>query len=181
MKKLSMMGWALAVCLLFLGGQALASTVKIGVVDMQQILNESDAGKKAKEAFTKAVEEKQKELTTKEAALKKLKEELEKKGAAMNPALRKKKETTFQQQMAEFQQLAQTMQMTIAQEEEKMAAPIITAVLKMVQDKGKEEKYTLILEKNRGQILYIAEGVELTEEVIKKYNTQPQGAAPENK
>jgi len=156
---------------------AKAADVKIGVVDMQYVLNNSETGKKAKEAFNQKLEEKKKEISGKEEELKKLKDELDKKGAKMTPTVRKKKEEAFQKQLGELQAMAQTGQQWVSQEEEKMAAPVISSVLKMVQERGQKEGFTLILEKSRGDILYMGQGVDLTEETIKQYNTEAPKAA----
>src|SRR3954471_15994828 len=70
----------LVLAVLLLGSSAAgAEDFKLGFVDMQRALNETDDGPKAKAALKKVFDQKQKELDEQQAALKKDIEDLDKK------------------------------------------------------------------------------------------------------
>jgi Skp family chaperone for outer membrane proteins len=73
-----MKGCIAAVLVLFLASTAWAEQqIKIGYVDLQRALNESDGGKKAKEEFKKQVDKLQGELKKQKDDLESMKEQLE--------------------------------------------------------------------------------------------------------
>ena len=53
-----------------------------------------------------------------------------------------------------------------------MTAKILKEVEKVIEELGKKEGYTLILEKQRSFILYAPEEIDLTEKVIKALDAE---------
>src|SRR6516162_9689583 len=95
----------LVFAVLLLGASsALAEEVKIGYVDMQRALNETDDGKKAKASLKKVFDQKQKELDEQQAALKKDVEDLDKKRTLLPPEQVREKEAELQTRMQKVQQ-----------------------------------------------------------------------------
>ena len=70
-----------------------AQELKIGFVNLQQALNESDAGQKAKREFKKHVDRMQEKLKSQKNRLEGLKAELEKKALVMKDAERRELES----------------------------------------------------------------------------------------
>lgn len=162
----------LAVSLLLCAGLAFGAekTVKIGYVDLQKALNESDAGKEAKVVFNKRVEELQKTLDEKQGELKKLKEEMEKQKGLLTSEAREEKEKTYQQKQKELQRLAKDSQEELQQKDMEMTKKILIDLRDVIKKLGSDEGYTLIVEKAESFVLYASEGVEITDKVIKIYN-----------
>ena len=71
----------LLLCLLCVPAVARAQdSLKLGYVDLQRALNESEAGKKAKDSFKSEVDRMEQSLERRKSEVEKLKDELEKKG-----------------------------------------------------------------------------------------------------
>jgi outer membrane protein len=61
-------------------------------------------------------------------------------------------------------------QQELRQKEGEMTADILKQLEKIVNEVGKAEKFTLILE--RSQILYSDQGIDITNKVIEVYNSR---------
>jgi len=147
-----------------------AGDIKIGVINMQQVVRGSKAGKKAMAQLQKKFESVQKKLKAKQDKLKKFKKEIDQKASLMNEESRIKKQRQLQRQFAEYRQDEEDAKVEMQQEEAKLMEPIVKKLEKIVVKMGKDEKYTLILEKNMPGMYYISPNVDITQKVIKKFN-----------
>lgn len=160
----------LLISMVFFASSAFGSgQIKIGYIDLQKSLNESDQGKEAKAAFNKRVEELQKALDEKQSELKKLQEELEKK-VPLTPDVRGEKEKAYQQKIKDAQRFAKDSQEELQQKDAELTKKIIKDLKDVIKKMGTDEEYTIILEKGDAFVLFAAEGVDITDKVIKAYN-----------
>lgn len=147
-----------------------ASDIKIGIINMQQVVRGSKSGKKAMAQLQKKFESVQKKLKAKQDKLKAFKKEIDQKASLMNEESRIKKQRQLQRQFAEYRQDEEDAKVEMQQEEAKLMEPIVKKLEKIIVKMGKDEKYTLILEKNMPGMYYISPKVDITEKVIKKFN-----------
>lgn len=141
--------------------------VKIGYVDLQKALNESEAGKEAKTSFNKRVEELQKALNERQEELKKLQEELEKQKDLLTPDARMEKEKSYQQKLKDAQRFAKDSQEELQQKDAELTKKILRDLRDVIRKIGTEEGYTIILERGEAFVLYAGEGIDITDRVIK--------------
>ena len=171
MKRLFSM---MVVCML-LGTASLAGaegTMKIAYVDMQEALNTADAGKKAKEVFKGEVDRLQKDLDKQQEELKSMNEELEKQAYLLSDETRAKKEKEYQEKLKNFKRFYQDSQEKLQEKDAQLTRKIIIDLRKIIEELGKEKGYTLIFEKSESSLLYADKGIDLTGEVVKKYNAK---------
>ncbi|MFH2012933.1 MAG: OmpH family outer membrane protein [Pseudomonadota bacterium] len=166
---------ALSVALFFPNFAFGADTVKIGYIDLQSALNMSDAGKEAKKMFSEKAEKVQKTLEAKQDELKKLKESLEKQNLILSEKARTEKEKEYQKKLKDFERLYKDSSDEFKREEMEISNKIINELVKIVNKIGKEDNYTIILEKTRSSVLYASDTVDLTDKVIKAHNEQRKG------
>ncbi len=160
-----------AVLIVLLAGQsAYANDIKIGFVDLLRALNESDAGKKAKADLEFLVKSKQITIDEKGKALEKLRSELEKQSSVLSKKARNDKEDELEISIKEYQRLVSDSQNEIKKKESEFTDEIIKQLREVIQEIGKEEGYTIILEKAMGIVLYSEKEIDLTDTVIKRYN-----------
>lgn len=145
-------------------------TVKIGYMDLQKALNESDSGKDAKITFNKRVEELQKILGEKEMELKKLQDELEKQKGFLTDDTRKEKEKAFQQKLKDFQRATKDSQEELQQKDADITKKILKDLMEIIKKTGADEGYTIIFEKAETFVLYAVDNIDITDKVIKVYN-----------
>lgn len=148
---------------------AAAQSPKIGYVDLQRALNEVDEGKKAKKRLEKEFEKKQSMLDKKQKEVKELKEQLDS-GMMLSEDAKRKKAVELQKQMAELQQLYMKMQRDLAKKEAEATQKIFKKMGAIVEKMAKEKGYDLILEKTESSILYAEDGMDLTDELIDRYD-----------
>lgn len=148
-----------------------AENIKIGVINMQQVVRGSKAGKQAMAKLQKKFEKVQKDLKAKQDKLKKLKKEFDQKASLMNEESRIKQQRKLQRKLAEYRQDEEDAKVEMQQEEAKLMEPIVKKLEKVVTKIGKEENFTMILEKNMPGMYYISPKIDITQMVIKKFNS----------
>lgn len=149
--------------------QAFAQS-KIAYVDLQRALLEVEDGKKAKAQLKKEFDQKQKELDKKQADVKKMKDDLEAGAMMMTEETRQQKAMELQKQMYELQQLYLTLQGDLSQKEAEATKKIFDRMGKIIEQIGKEKKYELILERTESSVLWALPEMDITSELIKRYN-----------
>jgi len=146
--------------------------VKIGVVDLQRILMESTAGKKAKKELNDFYEQKKKELAKKEEELNKLKDDIDKKLPLLDEKTKREKQMEFENKRLEFLQDAQESEKLLKEKDAELTQSIIKDVQEIVDDIADSEGYTFIFEKNEGGLLYFDKLTDITDQVLKKYEAK---------
>ena len=153
-------------------GSVWAADLKIAYVDMQRVINECHAGNEAKkviaqdgEKFQRLIAEKQKELQT-------MKESFEKQALMLTPDARANKEREYQIKLREFQRWGEDTQNELNQKRTQMERTISIGLIKVVQEIGANEGYTLILQKDENIVLFASKPIDITDQVIKAYDIQ---------
>ena len=149
---------------------ALAADAKIGFIDLQRALNECQAGKSAKEKITTKYKQLEGEFSAKQKELKTLTDELEKQGSVLSADAKTDKERQYQQKVKDFQRFAKDARDTLKQQETDYARELIKELVLLARKMGEDGKYTLIVEKNEGSIIYGAKDVDLTDQLIRLHN-----------
>jgi outer membrane protein len=165
---------AMLVGLLFLGwalpgqaGQAVV-TGRIGVVDMQQVLNQSERGKAAKQKLDQEREARQKELDARQQEVMKLQADLEKQGPVLSDQAKREKGEALQRKVRDIRRLAEDANRDFEKRLGETEADMTREIVRMVQEFGKDQGFTIILE--RSTLPYGSPTVDITAEVIKRFD-----------
>jgi outer membrane protein len=157
---------------LLLSRGAPAAELKVGIVDIERVINECQAGKEAKKAITKEVEKTQVVFQQKQKELQTLKETLEKQAPMLTPEARGAKEKEFQSKQRDAQRWAEDNQNEINQKRMEMEKAISTSIKKVIHKIGTDDGYSLILEKNEQIVFYFSKALDITDRVIKAQDLQ---------
>lgn len=161
----------MAVVLLFmfaLGAQA--ADLKIGYVDLNKALNESDAGKKAVKTLEEIFKAKQVVIDEKQKEIRKLDEELAKQSSILNPDALKGKREDFERLKRDFQRMIKDSEEEVEKKRADFMDRIVKDLSETIRKTGEEEGYAVILEKNEAGMIYSSEKLDLTDKIVKKYN-----------
>ena len=160
-------------------GPALArADSKLGYVDLQRALNEVDEGKAAKALLKKDFDEKQKQLDAKKAEFDKLQADLEKQAVVMADAAKKEKAQELDRRARELQGLFVQLQKDLSEREREATKGIFDRMAVIVREIAEADGITMVFEKGAG-LVYAPPELDLTNELIRKYNARhPGGAAP---
>lgn len=147
-----------------------AVAIKVGYVDLQQALNSSAAGEKAKESFKSEVERMEQVLEKRRAKVEKLKSELEKKALLLRDDERVALQRDYRQELRDFERLYKDSQEELKIRDRELTARILVELRQVVNAIGEQGDYSVILEGNNTVVLYGSKSIDLTEAVIKAYN-----------
>jgi len=153
-------------------GTIWAADFKIACVDIQRAVNECNAGKDAKKSIAKEVEKFQRLIAEKQKELQTMKESLDKQSPMLTSEARATKEKEYQNKLREFQRWGEDNQNDLNQKRAEMERNISIGLQKVIKKVGEEEGYTLILEKNENIVLHASKTIDLTDRVIKVFDTQ---------
>jgi len=147
---------------------AQASEIKIGYVDFTRIQAESKAGVKAMKTIESMFKDKQAQLDQRQAELEKSMKEMEKQAPLLSEDVRKQKEDRLQKDYKDLQRFKQDAEDELNKKKNELAASMFKEVDDIIKKYGKQEGYTMILE--RSVVLYAPEAVDVTDKVIKMYD-----------
>ena len=116
---------ALALTLVCAGVAVARADMKVGYVDLQRALNESDAGKAAKERFKVQVDRLQADLKKKKDALDSMKEQLEKKAAVMKAEEARNLESDYQKKLRDFERAYKDSQGELQQKDNELTVELL--------------------------------------------------------
>jgi len=143
---------------------------KIGIVDLQQCLNESTMGKKYKADFTTEAEKLKTELEKEEANLAALREEIETQGDVLAEDAKAAKEAEYKEKVAAFKEKFQATQQALQRRDQELTRKILKDLQGLVREIGEKEGYTMIVEKNESGVLFAPTQTDMTEKIIELYN-----------
>lgn len=142
--------------------------VKIGYIDMQKALNESEAGKKAKAELEQMVKEKQVKIDEKVATRDKLVAELEKQSVVLSDEALRQKQDELDLLTREIERMASDARIELEKNQRELELDIVKDLDEIITKIGKEGGYMLILPAD--VILFSVEGIDITDLVIVKLN-----------
>lgn len=158
-------------CLLSVGS-SYADDVRIGYVDVHKVLNECKAGQRVRGEIEKMVKERQESLSREEQQLKSMQQAFEKDKLLLSESQKQTRQQEFQQKVQAFQQARAKAQREIEQKEHEFTDKALPRIREIIQEVAKEQKLTLVFEKNQSPVLYAADGSDLTDKVIERFDAK---------
>jgi outer membrane protein len=146
---------------------------KLGIVDLQRALNEVDEGKAAKSQLEREFKEKQKQLDAKQDELKRLKADYDKQAVVMSDQAKRDKQAELERKAQETQQLFVQLQSELSRREQEITGGIFEKMRTIVRDIADAEGINVVFE--RSNVLYAPASLDMTNELIRKYNAKHAG------
>ena len=150
-----------------------AADSKIGFINLREIIQNANAGKKAGEEFKKLYDKKREELAAAESALKRLKDELDKQGPIMTEDARREKGTTYQRKLRDYQLLVEDSNKEMKGRDEEIGSKLLPQIMKVVRKIAEKEKYTLVIDVASMPLPYYAKENDFSKKVIEEVNNIP--------
>jgi len=146
--------------------------VLVGKVDIQKVLLSVSQGKKVREKLKKSFDKKQSILKKEEESIRKMQEDYKKQSLVMNDKAKANKEKGIQQKIMALQQKSMGFQKEIQQMEEKLKKPILERVREVIDEVSKKANVDMTFEASTAPVVYAKNKKDLTDEVIKLYNSK---------
>lgn len=143
---------------------------KVGFINMQEIIQNSNAGKKAADEFKRIFEKKQADIKALENEVKKMKDELDKQSSVMTASARSDKETAYQRKMRDYQIFVDDTNKELQKRDQEYSQTLIPQILKVVRSIAEKEKYSLILDISTMPLPYHDKSAEISKRVIEEFN-----------
>ena len=168
-------------------GQAWAADApafKLAVVDFQKAINSIEEGKSVKAKLQKEADERKKDLSGRQAKLEKMQKELEDLQKQAQSGLLKpeqsastmergrKLEGDFRKDLEAFTQLQMKSEQEFREKESKALQAMIPKLKELVQEIGRTDGFTLVMESNESGLFYAASYTDITEKLIQRYNSK---------
>lgn len=147
---------------------ASAQAVKIGVVDVARVINETAEGKAAKSRLEREMTRRQNELDRKQREFETFAADLESSFDMLTDEAKQQRAIEYQTKATELQQLYATHQQELAQAEAAATQRIVERVIAIVDDIAKRGSYTLVFDS--AAVVYKATNTDITSEVIRAYD-----------
>jgi len=151
---------------------ALAADFKVGIVDLQRALNESNAGKKAKEQFKGEFEKMQNSLKGEKDSLDRLKDEIDKKSSVLSDDQKRSKAEDFERRRRDLSRKLEDSDRELRKKDQELTGSILKDLAVVIQEIGEREGYTVILENSSSSVLYGSKSIDMTDSVIKAFDAK---------
>ncbi len=166
---------AAAAGLLLLGWTApgwTAQGVRIGVVDVQQVLNQSQRGKTIKQKLDQEMALRQKDLDARQQEVMKLQADLEKQAPVLSEQAKREKSEAIQRKVRDVRRMAEDANRDLDKRVREAETDITREIFTVTQEYGKDQGYTLILTLEPRTVAYSATAVDITAEIIKRFDAK---------
>jgi outer membrane protein len=166
-------------------GQASSAALKVGIVDLDRALKESSAGKQAlgtlkqfRDKVVKEVNDKKRQKDAKEGTLRDLQTELTSQSLVLSETAKRDKEENYRRQARDLRKFIddsnrfiEESERELREREAELTSRLLRDLLEIIRAVGKEESFTIIFERNDRFLLYAADAIDLTEKIIKRFDT----------
>ena len=157
------------------GGCAGAAKIegKIGLMDPTRVLNDSNAGKKAKDSLTAFSKNRQALIEIEEKELRRMEEDFIKQASVLSPAAKSEREQVFRRRMAEYQQKAGELNREVQEKQKDVLEAFRDKVEAVVAKVAKRNGLQVVIDKGKGgPAIYGAEDLDITTQVIEEFNKE---------
>jgi outer membrane protein len=146
---------------------------KIGLVDPTRLLNDSNAGKKAKDSLTAFSKSRQALIEIEEKELRRMEEDFVKQASVLSPAAKNEREQIFRRRMAEYQQKAGELNREVQEKQKDVLDGFRDKVEIVVGKVAKRHGLQVVIDKGKGgPALYGDAELDITNEVIEEFNRE---------
>lgn len=145
---------------------------KIGFVDLRKVTFASEGGKEAEKQFRKIAEDKRAEIRPKEEQLQRLQEEYENQKYVLSAEALQERRLEIMKRTRDLERDMREAEDELQIKQVQLLQPIQKKVIAVVEEVGKEQGLTMIVDKTTQGLLYFSESQDVTDLVIERLNTQ---------
>ena len=147
-----------------------ADVAKIGIIDLQKILETSDAGKSIQNELKIQKEKMESDLKQKGTEIETIGKRLEREAMVMSKDMREEKEREQRIKINDFKTLQKKYRSELQRLEVQMMNELQDQLKNLVESIGKKEGYLMII--NKLGVLYAPTSIDITDKVIQQLNAQ---------
>ena len=172
--------WVLSLCMLVTWGSGCSSTSAsiedgslIGVLDFQQVLDQTKVGKTVTESLDNFMKERQALIELEQRELRRLESEILAQGSVLSETARKQREETFRRRMMEYQQKVADLNKEVQEKQKDLLAGFRQRVEEVVTEIARTGNLLIVVEYGKGtSTLYHEPKLDITDKVILELDRQ---------
>jgi len=145
-----------------------AQAIKIGVVDVQQVLNQSQRGQAVKQKLEQERLGRQKDLDVRQQELVKLQAEYEKQAPVLSEQAKREKKEAVERRFRDSRRVAEDANRDFEKKVREAEMETTREIFAVIQEYGKDQGFSVVLE--RSSIIFGAPAVDVTADIIKRYD-----------
>ena len=147
---------------------------RVGVVDVQRAVMQTEDGLRAQATLKKLFDAKQVELNRRQADLQKQKEDIDKQAKVISKEAYSKRLEELQKQMMELQTVFVDYNKELDKKQKELTEPIFEKIMGIVKRIATTENFDLVVDK--ATVAYVRTDLDLTDKCIQMYNSGGAGA-----
>lgn len=171
MKKSIIVPAVLIIVAIFTCSAFAADAAKIGVVSFEKIIKESSAGKVMQKDLKANFEQLQAKLQAEEKKVKDMSAALEREALVLSAEKKLERQRELRDKADDLKKMNADYTQEIRILQNKKINQIQKEIFEISNKLGKAQGYLLIIEKKTAGVIYAADKVDITDEVIKEYNS----------
>ena len=162
--------------LLFVGGCASPGAKlesKVGVINAQRLLNETNAGKRAKDILASFSKNRQALMESEERELRRMEEDFARQASILSPSAKREREEQFRRRMQEYQQKAAELNREVQEKQKDVLEGFRDKVEAVVAKVAKGLGVQVVVDKSKGgATIYHEDGLDISNQVIEAFNRE---------
>lgn len=146
---------------------------KVGVIDPQRILSETNAGKKAKDSLTAFSKNRQALMELDERELRRMEEDFVKQASVLSPAAKREREEQFRRRMQEYQQKVTELNREVQEKQKDVLEGFREKVEIIAAKVARRLGLQIVVDRSKGgPTIYFEDSLDISGQVIEEFNRE---------
>jgi len=148
-----------------------AAQTKIAVIDVQRVVSESDPGKEVMQRLKALTDAKSQEGQTLQQEFAALQEQFNKQRFTVSESRQAEMSKEIEDKQIAIRRFQDDAQREVQEAQRRELGGLEERILPIINQVGQEQGYTLIFNKFQSGLVFADEAVDITDEVIRRFNT----------
>jgi outer membrane protein len=153
--------------------------IKIGVFDANRVSEETEEGKRISAKLSAFGEKKKADLAAKDKEVSDLRQQLESQALSLSPEKQTQLQKDIQKKTLELQQAQEAARSDFQMEVSDAQNKFQEQLLRVLNQFGRDEGFTIILERSGGGVAFASESIDVTTAIVDKFNQMVKPAPDE--
>lgn len=144
--------------------------IKVGIVDLSQAINATEEGKAAREELNRKQRDAQQQVQPLVDQHKTLEEEIKNKRYVLSDEALFAKQADLLELRNKIESKLKELEGQLKIDKGRLEAPLMTKLQEIVQEIGKEQGFTIIMDRSTPGLVYTREALDITDSVTARFN-----------
>ena len=144
---------------------------KIGVVDIQQAILDTAEGKKAIQDLQKKYQPRETEIQQRQQDVQQLQQQIQKQMTTLSADEQRRMSHELQEKQTVLQRLEQDAQSSFQNDRDSLMRGLGQKMVTVINQYASKHGFALVIDGSQVPVYYAAQGVDITPEIVKLYNT----------